>query len=383
MRIESTGSRLNRTVRIGVDCRPLVGDKTGIGYYLWEILDEWARAEIDFVELYLYASKPFELPSAFANTRLLYRKRVRRLSPGELWAQTALPVLVARDGIDVFWGPNFCLPLLCHVPTVLTIHDMVYKVLPDTMMRKTYYHNAFGLPLYARKSQKILVPSVNTKLDVVKYLRVAEDRVVVTPLGMPKRFRQELDTGIILSHRFGLEMGSYILAVGTVEPRKNLERVVRAFRLARKAHPDMKLVVAGTLGWASEQTQSALQDEGVIYVGYVSDVELMALYKGCRFFVYVPLYEGFGMPPLEAMAVGKPVLTANNSSLPEVVGRAAILVDATREECIREGMSLLWVDGDLRERLSEQALARARKFSWDETAQKTLNVILNVVGAQT
>ena len=184
--------------------------------------------------------------------------------------------------------------------------------------------------------------------------------------------------------RHGLQ-ADYFLHVGTLEPRKNLVRLIQAFDLVRrKSHEDIQLVLAGGKGWKYESIFEEIHrlnlHDSVRLLGYVPDEDLPGLIKGARAVVYPSLYEGFGIPPLEAMAVGTPVLTSNTSSLPEVVGDAAVLVDPEDVGSIASGMEDIWTDGDLRQSLQEKGWLRAQRFAWDKSARQTMDLYNRLLG---
>lgn len=369
-------------IHIGIDCRPLIGKKTGIGYYLWEILDNWAQNDYEMY-LYLYSSRDFILPQSFNIKHKNFRfvKRIFNVKPSEIWMHTILPIQISKDPIDVFWGPNYAMPYLNikKIPIVITIHDLVYKKFPETMKKITYLHNKYGLERYIKKCNKIIVPSKNTKRDLIELLHVSEDKIHVVPLGASNRFdfKREDNKDIILN-KFKLESEQYIFVVGTLEPRKNLRRIIDAYELIKSDFTNIKIAIAGSKGWGNVE----LVGEDVNYLGYVDEDELVTLYQNCKFFVYIPLYEGFGLPPLEAMKCGVPVITSNISSLPEVVGDAAIKVNPENITEISKAMKLLWNDDILRNKMKIKSIQQAQYFSWELTAKKTLQLLENTISTR-
>lgn len=375
-------------MKIGIDCRPLYKEKTGIGYYLWEILNHWGKSEIAH-ELVLYSARDFEVPPQLAGSHVCYHKRVFRMRPAEAWIHTVLPIQLRMDNVNVFWGPNYTMPIIPFgAPSVLTVHDMVYRMFPETMKRVTYLHNRYGLEHYVRRCQRIIADSENTKRDLISFIHLAKEKIDVVPLGVSDRLekKDDIPDGSII-RSLGLGSRPYFLTVGTLEPRKNLWRVLQAFKLflneyCPKSAPDPLLVVVGASGWGgtSMEIQREL-DDSIRYLGYVSDTSLGALYRNAIGFVYMSLYEGFGLPPLEAMKCGTPVLVSNTSSLPEVVGECGLYANPYQVEDIARQMATLWHDG--RESpLVSLGKKRADLMSWSIVAQKTLH-ILNTVASIT
>lgn len=369
-------------MRIGIDCRPLIGQKTGIGYYLWEILNQWGLHNSHH-ELFLYSPRDFEVPSGLKNSTVLWWKRIFKIRPSELWMHTVAPIQMRRDKLDVFWGPNYAMPLWpIGMPSVLTVHDMVYKVYPETLKKSTYLHNRFGMERYVQRCQRILVPSENTKRDLTNFLPVLGEKVTVTPLGVSNRFESLRSENDDILRSFKITRNQYLLTVGTLEPRKNLHNVMEAFRRLRQLLVDIEppvLVVIGAKGWGGTvHSLNGTLDGVVHYIGYVSDVELGVLYREARAFVYVPYYEGFGLPPLEAMYMGTPVLVSPTSSLPEVVGDCGLYANPDDPDDIANAMERLWRDESLRGTLSCKGRIRASSMTWSQTAQNTLEILESV-----
>ena len=372
-------------MKIGIDCRPLSRTKAGIGYYLWEILNHWGKIEVPH-ELILYSASEFAIPPQLAASHVRYRQRVFRVLPPEKWMHTVLPLQLRWDKVDVYWGPNYAMPMLPFgAPSVLTVHDMVYRVFPETMKRVTYLHNRYGLERYVRWCSHIIADSENTKQDLMQFLSLPGDKIEVIPLGVSERFDHSLSgqSDDTMMQDLGLDDKSYLLTVGTLEPRKNLTRVIQAFKLfLQNQHSDRGssplLVVVGAAGWGETSAKVHHElGEAIKYLGYVSDETLGALYRHAQGFVYMSLYEGFGLPPLEAMRCGTPVLVSNTSSLPEVVGECGLYANPNQVEDIARQMSRLW-DDELHDLLATAGKARAEQMLWDITAEKTLNLLRGV-----
>ena len=295
---------------------------------------------------------------------------------GHLWEQLYLPSAVRGR---LLWSPNNTGPLA--VPRqVCTIHDLIPLDHPEWFNRRFAAWYAWLLPRLAKRVQHIIAISEFTRMRVMDLLRVPGSKVTVIPNGVDSKFYRRTPDEIDEARRaLGIGAARYVLCVGSLEPRKNLRGLFNAWRVAQTSiDDDIQLVVAGARGSARVFAASSIDEipPRVHFTGYVSDEHLPALYSGAMAMIYPSLYEGFGLPPLEAMACGTPVVTSNNSSLPEVVGRAAILVDATDDASIAHGIVRILRDELLREELSAIGLERAAQFHWDSTAQQTLDVLL-------
>jgi glycosyltransferase involved in cell wall biosynthesis len=270
----------------------------------------------------------------------------------------------------------------CGYRNVITVCDMTPLLFPGSHGRMNVWHHRFVLPVILRRADRVITISDCSKRDIVRLCGIPEEKVVVTPLAADPAFRPDPE-GTAGSAVTGLPR-PYILNVGTLEPRKNLEGLLRAFGAAKREGLPHTLVVTGARGWGRSRLAAIVEElrleESVVFTGFVDDHDLPHLYAGADFFVYPSLYEGFGLPPLEAMACGTPVITSNVSSLPEVTGEAALLVDPRSVTDLAAAMVRLAGDASLRETLRERGLARARLFSWERTAAETLTVYRGVLG---
>jgi glycosyltransferase involved in cell wall biosynthesis len=236
----------------------------------------------------------------------------------------------------------------------------------------------------ARKALKIIAISENTKKDIMDCFGIEDEKIRVIYLGVDRQFSPQPDPNEadVLS-KYNLPSG-YILNVGTLEPRKNLLRLINAYKMvASTREPVPKLVIVGWQGWRNEDLGKLVRESGladqVVLVGYVPDDDLPTLYRNATVFVYPSLYEGFGLPPLEAMACGTPVITSNVSSIPEVVGDAGILIDPYNTTEIARAIASVLNNEELRESLRTSGLVRSRLFNWDKTARETLKLYQEVI----
>jgi glycosyltransferase involved in cell wall biosynthesis len=363
-------------LNIGVDAGPLRGQLTGIGWSLWQnlqVLVRMARADMFLLYTTRRLSVTFEEP----NVRTHLGGPLSFI-PGTLWQQLMAGRYARRDRLDCFWGTMHLLPLSLpkRIRTVLTINDLVPLLYPESMTSyNAFIHRCYWQQSLAR-ADAILAISESTKRDLVGRLGIAESRITVTHLGVEDRFRP-LPMEQVQTRLRALELNpGYLLAVGTLEPRKNYPLLFQALKALPR---ELILVVAGGRGWKyrdilEERARLGLE-ERVRLVGYVGGEDLAVLYNGARLLVFPSRYEGFGLPLLQAMACGTPVLASRTSSLPEVGGDAAAYFDPQSvDSLICELQRLLNDDARLRP-MRAKGIERARQFTWEQTARKTLEVL--------
>ena len=372
-------------MRIGVDARSLAEPITGIGRYTLELLSRMVDTKsLDGSEheWILYSHHPL-LNGNWSCSNVTVKNwnissRVLRM----LWAQSVLPLWVVQDGCDLFWSPAHRLPKFLSlfawskpVKQVVTIHDLVWKYAPETMRPLSQRLDSWLMPYAVRTADKVIAVSQWTADDLIREVPESVDRIKViheaTSLPESKKKAIEADK-------------SYLLFVGTLEPRKNLARLLEAYsKLEKELRDNYSLKIVGGKGWGKEDIQAISSKlnivENVEILGYVDDEKLDALYRGAALLAMPSLYEGFGFPILEAMARGVPVLTSNTSSMPEVAGDAAVYVDPYSIESISSGLKKLLSNQELRATLAEGGCKRAGLFSWDRAAQQTLEVFESVV----
>lgn len=294
-----------------------------------------------------------------------------------LWEQAVLPVRLRRERIDVLHAPGYVAPVLAPVPVVLTVYDLIAIRHPGLCTRSNAWHYRALLRLSAGKAAAIIVPSAATRDDLARYLPSVAGRIRVIPLGIAARFRSEPDAAAraAVGAKYGIR-GPCILFVGRTEPKKNLVRLVESYALLRQSgdisHP---LVLAGIPSWDQARVERAVRARGlggqVIFTGFVPHEELPALYRLADAFVFPSLCEGFGLPPLEAMACGVPVVVSDRGSLPEVTGGAALAVDPLDPGAMAEALRTVLRRPEVRRDLAARGLARAREFTWERAAAAT------------
>jgi glycosyltransferase involved in cell wall biosynthesis len=283
---------------------------------------------------------------------------------------------------------QYTAPPLAPCPVVATIHDLSFEHIPETFNRRSRVQLRLTVRSTARAAAHVIAPSEYTRRDLIETYGLDPERVTAIPLAASKHFRRVEDADEIerVRRRYGITR-DYVLAVGSIQPRKNLARLVRAYSGLRRGRGRSnlpQLVLVGKRAWLYGETLKAVEEEGVgdsvVMTGYVSEGDLPALYTGALLFAYPSYYEGFGLPPLEAMRCGTPVLTGDRTSLPEVVGDAGLPADPFDTGAIARALARLIEDADLRADLGARGLKRASAFDWRDTARMTLQVYRRVVG---
>jgi glycosyltransferase involved in cell wall biosynthesis len=298
-----------------------------------------------------------------------------------------LSVALRRNPVDVL-HVQFTAPPLSPCPTVVSIHDLSFEHLPFTFKRRSMVQLRLTVRSSARRAAHILALSESARQDIITTYGIDADRVTTIPLAAPAHFAPVTDEQELrrVRDRYGIE-GNYILSVGSIQPRKNLTRLVRAYANLRRERTGVKLpklVLVGKQGWLYNETLRAIAESGVgnqiLLTGYVSETDLPTLYSGAICFVYPSYFEGFGLPPLEAMQCGVPVIVGNRTSLPEVVGEAGLMVNPFDEMEIAAALARLLDNPSFREEQRIKGLKQARTFSWHDTARRTLEVYKQVAG---
>ncbi len=352
-------------MRVGFDARPFEPGRTGVGRYLEGLLGQWTEL-FPGDRLVALSPRPVDLPGNLeGKVEVPYRPSGL---PGTFWLQTAAPFQAARVGADLFFGTLGIVPLVGSVPAVATVHDLTPILFPAWHSRKNRLGFAPLLWSTVRRARRIVAVSESTRRDLVaRYpLAAAKSRVVhngFTPL-------PEFEGDDPLSSQ------PYVLFLGTVEPRKNVERLVEAMESIWDRRPAFpRLVIAGGDGWGlpgfAERIASSRHAARIRRTGYVAPGEAARLIRRARLVAYPSLYEGFGLPALEAMALGTVVVASSSSSLPEVVGDAGLLPDPTNVQEIAAALERAQDDEPFRERARRLGLERARGFTWDRAARET------------
>jgi glycosyltransferase involved in cell wall biosynthesis len=305
-----------------------------------------------------------------------------------LWEQMVQPLALRRLSPDLYHALAFAGPIFGHGRMVVTVYDVSFRRYPEAFnpLKRFYLSLMTGVTL--RNSKMAIAISRSTKEDIVRFWDIPEEKVAVAYGGVSGEFHPLPDEQVeAFRRKWGLPK-EYLLYLGTLEPRKNLVRLVRAYARAYRIDSSLPpLVIAGARGWyyqdIFETVHELYMDSRVIFPGFIPDEDLPLWYNAAGMFIYPSLFEGFGLPVLEAMACGTPVIASNTSSIPEVVGEAGILIPPEEEANIAEAILSLWKDRDLRSELSRRGMAQAALFSWDKTAKATVEVYRKVLNRET
>ncbi len=362
-------------MRIGMKVSPLTVLKAGIPNYILNLIEALGVEDREN-RYFLYTNRPLPM-----ELRLPERFRVVRVSfpsPGlQLWYQAGLPMRMRKDRLDLFHDPVYPLPLFLPVPGVITVHDLSGYTNPGVhSLRSSLAARLY--PRHLRKARRIIADSRYTASEIGRLFPDVAGKIDVVHLGVSELFRKVSDRDTLsgVAGRYGLP-SRFMLFLGTLEPRKNLDGLLSAFASTAGDIPQ-SLVIAGGLGWKYGELLRTISvhpfRERIKLTGFVEDEDLPALLSMADFLVYPSLLEGFGLPILEAMACGTPVLTSNTSSMPEVAGDAALLVDPLSVDAISSGLLSLGNDREFREELASRGPARASLFTWERTARETLSV---------
>lgn len=366
---------------IYVDVSAAVNARAGLGRYAESLAGALIATQPDRLALFYNAGRRTAgLPPGL---RHVPARRVRAgYKPWRMavWLGSLADVGFDRlvPGAEVFHATEHLLLPLRTVPTVLTVHDLIFRLFPEHHTRLNYWYLNATMPLYCRRATAIISVSEATKRDLVRLYRLPAAKITVVHEAAAPHFMPAAPERVAnVRTRYGLP-ARYILRVGTIEPRKNLERLLEALAVLRRLAPDARLVIVGARGWLTEGFFRRLEALGlgdaVQLAGRVPDEDLPAIYSGAELLVEPSVYEGFGLPLLEAMACGTPVVCSAVASLPEVGGDAARYFDPHDTEAMAALMAEVWRSADLRAALRQAGLARAAQFSWQRAAQETLAV---------
>lgn len=369
-------------MRILLDARTVGREFSGVGNYVLELVRAFAQLDLD-AEFHLVVRGASALRDApldgrfrFVETSVSHESHPK----GDLWAEWVLPRIAAERAADVVHGPAFLIPTRrMRAAAVVTVHDLVAYQYPGTIPWKYGVYMRWLIRRVVRAASRVITDSTSVRDSVRDILGAAPGRLDVVPLGVSDRFRDPgKDAVDAVVRRLGVPR-PYILFVGNLEPRKNLPGLLQAFRAVRATGDGaLHLVVAGKLAWKSGPLRDELDAPdlaGRVHVtGYVAPDDLPALYAGAEVFAFPSFWEGFGLPVLEAMACGTPVVAADVASIPEVCGGAAVLVDPHSPESIADAILTLLRDPSRRAGLVQRGRGRAAELTWERTARATLDV---------
>ncbi|MEK9147236.1 MAG: glycosyltransferase family 1 protein [Patescibacteria group bacterium] len=372
----------SRKLIIGIDGNEAnVKNRVGTGLYAYELLKQFAKDKNHSCLIYLKDSPLSDLPKETGN----FNYKV--FGPKKLWTQFALPFkLTFGPKINVFFSMAHYGPRFSKVPFVVTIHDLSYLHFPEMFKKNDLYQLTSWSKYSIKNAAHIIAVSKTTKEDIIKNYNIDPSKITVTYEGYDKnRFEPQPKTKLALVLKKYHVDGEYIIAVGTLQPRKNLERLIEAYSILNTKYTiqNTSLVIIGKKGWFYDAIFQKVKDlnleRKVIFTDYVPDDDLPALIGGAQVYVLPSLWEGFGIPVIEAQACGVPVVVSNISSLPEIVGESGILVDPESVESIAQGIKKVLTDKKTKSDLVKKGFKNTKRFSWQSCAQETLEVLAKVV----
>jgi len=368
--------------RIGIDARFYGPTGKGLGRYTKEVLDRiLAMDTVNEYVVFLYKENFSEFTSV--------NPRVKKVLVRARWysfaEQLLMPYLIWREHLDLMHFPHFNVPLFCPVRFIVTIHDLILTKHPTqraTTLNPTFYKIKYGLykiviSLAIKRARRIIAVSEFTRNDIIRQFKVNKDRITVTLEGVATEFKDNLkknDKNVVV--RYNIKE-PYLLYVGNAYPHKNLEWLARVFFEFSKKRPELKLVLVGKddYFYSRLKTQvSAAAYGNILFPGYIPDDDLAEIYRRALAYIFPSLYEGFGLPPLEAMANGCPVVSSDRTSMPEILGKAALYFDPRNDDEITRQLEKIISDANLRETLIRRGYEQARKYGWNDCAKKTLEI---------
>lgn len=364
-------------MKIGIDCRIYSSRFTGIGRYTHELVDR-------IIKLNNKLTKPHQLILFFNNPEygnFHAPKNIKKILVNarhySLAEQFAFLKKLNTQNLDLVHFPHFNVPILYNKPYIVTIHDLTLSLFPGQKMTKWYHRLGYNLTIKnaVKKAKKIIAVSENTKKDLIKLLRVPASKITVIYNGISENFRSQ--------NRSQKTASPFLLYSGVWRSHKNLPRLIQAFKILKTKHSglkNLKLIITGKPDPHYPEVKNTVKklrlQKNIIFPGLVTEKELLKLYNKASIFVFPSLYEGFGLPPLEAMACGTPVAASNSSSIPEICGtKNAIFFNPHDTNDIAKKLYLLYKNKDLQKKLVKNGLTHAAKFSWQTTAQKTFKII--------
>jgi len=372
-------------MKVGIDARA-IKNRRGIGNVVYHLLHGLSRINnsCSFVIYVDDKSVSCLIPS---DSRFTVKIVKPKLYP--FWEQISLPIIAMIDRLDVLHCPGNSAPILIHPKTklVITIHDVMFLFSSKQLQKSPSWYQRFGrlylkwvVPVVAKRASRIITVSSVSRNDIYQYISIPTDQVSVIWSAANETCKQTTNTELLNAIRIKFNLGSsFLLALGALDPRKNTANILKAFAVLKKTHVcDVKLAIVGMTQQGIHKYHRLAEDYGissdVVFSGFVLDADLVALYNAAACLVYPSLYEGFGLPVLEAMACGTPVITSACGSIPEIAGDAALMVDPHEVDAIAAAMMKLMTDKELYDSLVEKGKRRAALFSWQLAAEKTFAV---------
>lgn len=375
---------------IGIDARSLEGNKTGVGRYLENLLMFWRHQEKCHFFLFFKNETPRDQLLKARNFHLI----LNRSKSNFLFTHFVLPKLLKKYKCNVFFAPSYIAPLTIKIPFALTLHDIIYEARPDLYnwpSKADYFNLKIVSKLSAQKASVIFTPSEFTKSEIINYYKVDFSKIIVTPLAPDPRFSTYgypasiYGSGTSIDYYATLRNRHYFIFVGACFDRRHIDKIIFAIEKLNKNGYDIFFLIAGPdltrkrdVLKISQAINGSLGKEAIIYKPYIKTEDLILLYQKAVALIYLSDYEGFGLPVIESMAVGCPVITGPAKALIETAGESAIIINQGTVDEIYNKLKLLLDNNELRLSLIKKGFLRAKNFSWEKTAQKTLAEIMKL-----
>ncbi len=376
-------------VRIGIDYTSAAHQSAGIGRYTYQMVKALAARPVNSsgVDYRLFVADSKNVKSTLPGPNFSWcPSRLTERWLARLWYRLRLPLWIETwtGPLDLFHAADFVLPpVKPGVRTIVTIHDLSFVREPDSVMPGMTAHLKRWVPRSVERADRVIAVSEATRQDLIELYQTPPEKITTLYHGVTAEFKviKEPATLASVRQKYGLGDRSFILSLGTIQPRKNYRRLIQAFA---KIDRSFSLVIGGGKGWKYENILAEVARQGlekrVHFLGFVADADLPALYNAASLFVLPSLYEGFGLPLLEAMSCGTPVIASNRSAMPEVVGQAGLLVDPRDTPAIAAAISKVLADPNLQQRLSQAGLIQAARFSWADMAGQLLKLYYQLLG---
>ena len=373
-------------VNIGIDISLTIGERAGVGNYCYNLVKHLAKIDKKntyvLFPFYYYIFHP-DFKKAERPPNRNFRINLKKIPSNiikTLWKSGFIPKKFFFPKVDILHSTTFCIPKKGYKKLVVTIYDLSFLTHPEFHLEDNVYHCHKGSLEAVQYADKIIAISENTKKDLVKYLHCDPRKIVVTYLGVDKRFKPIKNQNKIEEIKKKYDLSKrYIFTLSSIEPRKNISGLIESYaRLPTGITDVYDLVIAGGKGWRNldiyKRVRKSDFEKKVRFIEYVHDNDLPYLYNGATVFVYPSFYEGFGLPVLEAMTCGCPVISSNISSIPEVVGKAGILINPNNTYELRDSIQKLLENPKVQKRMSKRGLKQAKKFTWEKCAKQTYKI---------
>ncbi|MFT5874314.1 MAG: glycosyltransferase involved in cell wall biosynthesis [Clostridium sp.] len=371
-------------MKVSIELQPCLKNKSGIGVYTYELTKRLQSfTDIEFEgNIFNFFNRNYIERDICG---LDIKKNICSVFPyavyRRIWSYVPIKYnFIFRRNVDIYQFFNFVIPPNISGKVITTIHDLTYILYPDTMETSNRKRLEKDMKLTVKRADYIITISESSRKDIIKHLHIDENKIQVIYPGVDEAYKMVLNGDEIttVKKRYNID-GKYLLYLGTLEPRKNIETIIKAYNLFDKSNNEnIELVLAGKKGWLYDSIFKLIKELGiedkVIFTDYVDEIDKSALYQGAEMFLFPSLYEGFGMPVIEAMASRTPVITSNSSSLPEVAGEAAFIIDPLDYIKMSKYIELILNDNKLREKMISEGINQANKFCWDLSAEKLKNI---------